>query len=260
MLEFTVSMKQSGFFVAGDEIYSYGQEYYDTGRVIGYGYQYIDLPRASQGKQIRIEMKISEDNAFSSFVVPRICNAKWVVRDYILVNRIPMVIDLFLIIFGICMAGVTAIFLVKNKEMYPLLCIALFSLGIGLWSFCSYNLMSLFFDDMRVKVFLEYGALYLTPIPMFDYFYKDAMCFPSKLRRGAYKLILALLIGFGVVAVVGQAAKSDSFSGIAWGKSFAFGADDRLSALYVWRQPPAASDGKCVLVHGCAADDRVCDI
>ena len=203
-------------FVAGEEIYSYGQEYYDTGRVIGYGYQYIDLPRASQGKQIRIEMKISEDNAFSSFVTPRICNAKWVVRDYILVNRIPMVIDLFLIIFGICMAGVTAIFLVKSKEMYPLLCIALFSLGIGLWSFCSYNLMSLFFDDMRIKVFIEYGALYLTPIPMFIYFYKDAMCFPSKLRRGAYKVILALLIIFGVVAVVGQATNLIHFPALLW--------------------------------------------
>lgn len=191
--------------VDGQEIYAYGQELYEKGKILGYGYQYIDLPEDYAGKSIKITLQISEDNAFSSFVIPRICNAKWVIRDFIFVNRIPMVINLFLIIFGICVAGVTIICMIKRKEIYPLLCIALFSFGIGLWSFCSYNLSLLFFDDMRVKVYCEFAALYLTPVPMFFYFYRDAMRFDSKLRKRAYFLLLGLLLIFEVVAFGGQA-------------------------------------------------------
>lgn len=186
----------------GEEIYRYGQELYEAGKLTGYGYQCISLPEAYEGRTLRIYLTVCEDAAFSSFDVPKIYDANWYVRDYLKENRIPLIINLFLIVFGICMLGVALVFIVSTRSLQwiKLLWVALFSIDIGLWSLCSYNLMFLFFDDLRRKVLLEFGMIYLLPIPVFAYFYEDVMREGGRVRKGIYWGILSLQILFSLTA------------------------------------------------------------
>lgn len=186
----------------GEEIYHYGQEFYEAGKLAGYGYQYINLPEDYEGRTLCIRLTVSEDAAFSSFDMPKLYDANWYVRDYLKENRIPLIINLFLTVFGICMIGVALVFIISMRsfQWLKLLWMALFSIGIGLWSLCSYNLTFLFYDDLRLKVFSEFGLLYLLPISVFAYFYEEAMQAGGRIRKNVYRAILALQILFTLTA------------------------------------------------------------
>ncbi len=190
----------------GEEIFRYGQELYEEGRLVGYGYHCIDLPEAYEGKSLRVKLLVCEDAAFSSFDTPRLYDANWYIRDYLKENRIPLIINIFLIVFGICMIGVSAVFIIRLKSLQwlKLLWVALFSIGIGCWSLCSYNLTFLLYDDLQWKVLSEFGMLYLLPVSVFAYFYKEAVGTESRLRKNIYVFIMSVQILFTVSAYVLQ--------------------------------------------------------
>lgn len=190
----------------GEEIFRYGQELYEEGRLVGYGYHCIDLPEAYEGKSLRVKLQVCEDAAFSSFDTPRLYDANWYIKDYLKENRIPLIINIFLIVFGICMIGVSAVFIIRLKSLQwlKLLWVALFSIGIGCWSLCSYNLTFLLYDNLQWKVLSEFGMLYLLPISVFAYFYKEAVSTESRFRKNTYVLILSAQIIFTVSAYLLQ--------------------------------------------------------
>lgn len=190
----------------GEEIYHYGQEFYEAGKLTGYGYQCINLPEDYEGRTLCVRLTVCEDAAFSSFDTPQIYDANWYVKDYLKENRIPLIINLFLVVFGICMLGVALVFTfsARSTQWLKLLWVALFSIDIGLWSICSYNLTFLFFDDLRLKVLSEFGLLYLLPISVFAYFYEDMMREGGRVRKGVYWGILALQILFTLSAYILQ--------------------------------------------------------
>ncbi len=190
----------------GEEIFRYGQELYEEGRLVGYGYHCIDLPEAYEGKSLRVKLLVCEDAAFSSFDTPRLYDANWYIRDYLKENRIPLIINIFLIVFGICMIGVSAVFIIRLKSLQwlKLLWVALFSIGIGCWSLCSYNLTFLLYDNLQWKVLSEFGMLYLLPVSVFAYFYKEAVGTESRLRKNIYVFIMSVQILFTVSAYVLQ--------------------------------------------------------
>lgn len=80
-----------------------------------------------------------------------------------------------------------------------------FSLGIGCWSLCSYDLIILFTYDMRVKAFLEYGALYVSPLFVLLYFWQDELITRYRAFYIAYKLLLTMQWIFVIVAFLLQA-------------------------------------------------------
>ncbi len=190
----------------GKEIYRYGQELYEQGKLVGYGYHYIDLPEDYEGKKLCVRLTVCEDAAFSSFDTPMLYDANWYIRDYLKENQITLMIDLFLIVFGICMTGVSFVFIfrLRGGRWMKLLWASLFSFGIGCWSLCSYNLTFLFFENLRWKVFMEFGMLYLLPISVFAYFYEEAMRTDKKGRKYGYWLILAAQLLFTLTAYLLQ--------------------------------------------------------
>lgn len=186
----------------GEEIFQYGEERYKEGKLVGYGYQCISLPQDYEGRRLSLKLTVTEDAAFSSFDTPQLYDANWYVKDYLKENRIPLIINLFLIVFGICVIGVTVVFLVRLRSLQwiKLLWVALFSIGIGGWSLCSYNLMFLFSDSLVSKVYMEFSLLYFLPIPVFAYFYVEAMRTKSRLRKNVYAVIMSLQLIFTLTA------------------------------------------------------------
>ncbi|MCM1102815.1 MAG: diguanylate cyclase [Clostridium sp.] len=192
--------------IDGEEIFQYGQDRYEADKLVGYGYQCINLPEDYEGKRLSLRLMVCEDAAFSSFDTPQLYDANWYVKDYLKENLIPLIINLFLIVFGMCVIGVAAVFLVRLRSLQwlKLLWVALFSIGIGGWSLCSYNLTFLFSDSLVWKVSMEFALLYLLPIPVFAYFYAEAMHTKSRIRKNVYVVIMALQLLFTVTAYVLQ--------------------------------------------------------
>lgn len=71
-------------------IYEYEKDLREEGKMVGYGYHFIHIPLGYQYSMITIVMHITENDAFSNFMIPDICNSDVVIRDYILQNRIQL--------------------------------------------------------------------------------------------------------------------------------------------------------------------------
>lgn len=189
-----------------EEIYHYGKELNEQNRLLGYGYHYISLPNDYMGKSLTIQLWITEDNAFSNLETPTICNSTNEMRDYVMQKKVPLAVNLFLIVFGICLLLVSVVFLESNYKFGKLVCVAGFSIGIGCWSLCNYDLITLFTYNLRVKVFMEFIALYVSPLFVLLYFWEEATRRRSNILKALYYLVLACQSIFLVVSLVLQAA------------------------------------------------------
>lgn len=191
-------------FLDGENIYSYGHDLKDAGKVLGYGYHYIELPKGDQERLLRIEFHVTENNAFSSVPVPRICNAKVVNRDFLRQNSLVLSLSCFMTMFGV-IVGVAAIFgFVYKKNYSKLLFVALFSLSIGCWIFANYNLLFIYTDRLDAKVYLEFGGLQLATLSILLYFRDDTL-HKSKKRQIIYRVLEIALSLYIFISFIGQA-------------------------------------------------------
>lgn len=188
-----------------EEIYHYGKELNEQDRLLGYGYHYINLPNDYMGKTLTIQLWITEDNAFTYLETPTICNSMNEMRNYVIQKKVPLAVNLFLIVFGICLLPVSMMFLESNCKFSKLVCVAGFSIGIGCWSLCNYDLITLFTYNLRVKVFMEFIALYASPLFVLLYFWEEATRRRSKILKALYYLALTCQSIFIVVSLVLQA-------------------------------------------------------
>lgn len=191
-------------YLDGECIYSYGHESFDQGKLVGYGYHHVLLPEDNIGKTLRIELLVTENDAFTTVELPQIYNSQVAVRDYLYENRIPLILCCFLIIFGIGVAVVSTVGILAQREFFQLLCAGLFSLFIGLWSFANYNLIFLFTDNLPMKAYIEYGALYIAPLFVLLYFRDGIKLHGKKYQKICFYALEILQGGFIVVALVGQ--------------------------------------------------------
>lgn len=197
-------------------LYAYGQELRKENQLLGYGYHFIHIPAIYANATIELTMHITEDDAFSNLTIPEICNSDVVIKDFVISNRVPLAINLFLLVFGILFFFVSIAFCLYDRKFFKLFCVGGFSLGIGCWSICNYDLIILFTHDLRVKAYVEFGALYITPLFVLLYFWKDTLVTRNKYFYFGYKLLLAAQSIFLIAAFALQALNVVHFPAVLW--------------------------------------------
>ncbi len=157
-------------FLEGKQIYSYGSQLRKENKLLGYGFHSIYLDDNYGNKNLKIELIATENESFGSVATPQLYNSYYIVKDYVREHVIPLSINLFLIVFGICFIFIACIITDIKGRRSRLAYLAIFSITVGLWSICNYDLIGLFAYDKRVKAYLEYGSLYIAPIFALLYF------------------------------------------------------------------------------------------
>lgn len=180
--------------------YEYGKELKKENKLLGYGYHYVHIPTDYQNGKLEVLLQVTEDDAFSSLTPPEICNNDVVQRDFIIQNRIPFAINIFLIVFGILLLLVSLIFCMKYKQFMKLICVGGFSVGIGLWSLCNYDLTMMFTYNLQLKTYMEYASFYIAPIFVLMYFWGDTFLTRYKVISVAYRILVVIQIIFTVTA------------------------------------------------------------
>lgn len=187
-------------FLDDVSVYQYGQEQYEAGTLVGYGYHFVNLPNDYAGKEVKVVCHIAVDNAYTRLQVPQICDGAKYLRQFVMDNKNDLAIDLFLLIFGLILMLVSVIFMASNKEFFKLLCAGSFSVGVAVWGLCNHDLIILFTYEPRVKTFMEFGALFCAPIPFIMYFWRDMHEYYDKVTRIIYDAIVVIQIVFTVTA------------------------------------------------------------
>lgn len=189
-------------FVDDEEIFEYGSDRLANRKTVGSGYQFVKFPNEYQGKHLRIELSMAEDNVFSKFDSVRIYEWENAYRVLITENRLPLFCGSFLVIFGLIVCVITIFALVYARKYIRLFCISLFSICMGLWTLCYYNVMQIFAVPLYLISLINYLTLYLAPIPLTVYLYEEVINLKYKLLKTLYYIFLAVELA-GVSVMIG---------------------------------------------------------
>lgn len=192
-------------YVDKELIYEFGTAPEERGRFIGYGTRFISLPTGSSGKKMMIEMTVTENNAFSSFSAPELYYRDSIFQSFYQKLAVPLGVSITLVIVGLCITIVTFLLFFKSVSMEKLFCIGVFSITIGCWSICSYNLDYLFTTSLLVKSYLEYFSLYILLLPLLLYFREDVVQRNRIWEKIVFSILICVNVLLLIVASVGQA-------------------------------------------------------
>lgn len=181
-------------FINDEQIYEYGHDRMALNKTVGSGYLLINLPDKYEGQNLRLHLTVSEDNAFSQLDSLRIYEWKNIYRAILTENRIPLFVGCFLTVFGLVTCIITAFALIFSIKYIKILCVSMFSICMGLWTLCYYNVILIFSIPLYSICLLEYLSLYLAPIPLILYLWEDVMALKQKYMHTIYRLLLIIQI------------------------------------------------------------------
>lgn len=189
-----LQIKQAAVTVSidGEPIHQYGQERIERNKTVGSGYLPVDLPDDYAAKTLKLQFTVAEDKAFSRFEPIRVYEWKNIYRIILTENRIPLFLGCFLTIFGLVTCCITFLAMLFSQKFTRILCISLFSVCIGLWTLCYYNVLLIFTMPLYTISLLEYLSLYLAPIPLIIYMREDAFALKRPVIRTAYWVLFAV--------------------------------------------------------------------
>lgn len=188
-------------FIDGQMVYEYGYDRFMEGKTVGTGYQFVDFPNNYKGKTLVIKFCVTEDNVFSRLDSIRIYDWKDAYRVIITENRIPLFLGSFLVIFGLVTGVITIIVLAVSTKFLKIFCVSMFSICMGLWTLCYYDVILIFSIPLYSVSLLEYVSLYLLPIPMTVYMYSDVASLENKVLKILYWLLLSVQLIFITIAM-----------------------------------------------------------
>lgn len=188
-------------FVDADQIYQYGWDRFNQHKTIGSGYLTVELPDNYAEKTLKLSLTVGEDRSFTRFDPIRIYEWKNIYRVILTENRIPLFLGCFLTIFGLVTCIITVFAMLFSGRFLRILCVSLFSICIGLWTLCYYNVLLIFSMPLYLISLLEYLSLFLAPIPLVIYMREDVSILNRPLMTRLYHLLLTVQIAATTVTI-----------------------------------------------------------
>lgn len=188
-------------YVDGELVYSYGQDRAMENKTVGSGIQFINFPTEYQGKKLRIEWLVTENEAFTRLDPIRIYDWENAYKALLTENRLPMFLGSFFTMFGLVVLVITMFAVLISKKFIRMIYVALFSICMGVWTLCYYNVMAVFSIPLYSISLMEYIALYLAPVPLIIYMYDNVKNLKHSVFKAVYWILLVMQVGFDVVII-----------------------------------------------------------
>ena len=181
--------------------YQYGQERVEKNKATGSGYLLINFYDEYKGKTLRLEYVVTENNAFSK--LSEVWISEWgnAYRYIITQNRLPMLAGCFLIVFGVMMTLVLTFAVTVSTKYVNVLCLAIFSICIGIWTLCYYNIMIVFSIPLYSISLMEYMSLFLSPLPIMAYVYTFVKELNRKILLWIYYVLFCVQLVLSIVTI-----------------------------------------------------------
>lgn len=188
-------------YVDGQRIYEYGHERLENNDTIGSGIQLINFSNANKGKDLKIVLEVSENNAFSKMDAIWISEWSDAYQLILAENRLPFFLGAFLVVFGIVVTTIL-IFVVATSPQYTnILLLSIFAICMGIWTLCYHNVILLFPVPLYSVTLIEYMSLFMAPLPIIGYMYSYVKQLESKRLMLCYKTLLGLQFISTVVSI-----------------------------------------------------------
>lgn len=153
-----------------EPFFSFGKESYEKGQMIASGYMWIPLPDSASGQPVTIVYHILRNGAFSSVWTPRVGDSVNFVRDTFSEDSAEIWLCLFFALLGIILTLIFLPFSFRYKELRCFLYIGIFCVLTSGWMLTYNYSVDIITSDYMRNTYIEYGCLYLMPIPLIAFF------------------------------------------------------------------------------------------
>lgn len=187
----------------GENCYSYGEDLFEEGKIIGSGYHFADLPDDAGGMPFTVTITAGERNAFTSLSPLQVAGADEIYPAFVGRNFYNLLIAVFMILLGFISAGGSLVAVFWKKRYRRLIYIGMFVLLLGIWILCNEKTMQIFSSNLRYSTILEYVSLYTAEIPFFcliRFMRQDA----EKWKKIAMDIVVAYAMVFAMVTSILQ--------------------------------------------------------
>ena len=187
-------------YVDGKLIYTYGHEIADAGRMVGSGYHFVSVPEGSAGKNVRIVINVTEDNAFSSIPSIHIVPADMAMVDFAREHMMLLMVSVFLYVLGMVLMVGSLIGILLRNGFRQVIWVGSFSFLVGTWSMCTSKVIQLFSGNLSLNTTIEYMSLYLAIVPLFVQLYYQSVG-QVRWKKIALLCCVTALVGYTGVAL-----------------------------------------------------------
>lgn len=187
--------------IDGDVVYEYGFDRIAKNKSVGSGTQFIDFPDTYAGKEIQIEFYVDENQAFTYLEEINVYHWRYATQILLTENRLPMLLGVFLLIFGLVAILITMFIVVLSPKYIRLFLISAFSVCMGIWTLCYYDVMTVFTIPLYSSALMEYMALFLAPIFILGYMYDLVKRLENKWWTLSYWVLFVIQILFVSTAI-----------------------------------------------------------
>lgn len=200
-LTYYVRQSTIKMYVDNNGFYYYGQDRVQLGKTVGAGIQIIDFPDNMGGKNLRIHLTVTEDNAFSGFDPIKLSEWDASYKSIISENRLALFTSSFLVVFGVVATIVTIFGVMYSRRYARILLLSSFSIFMGFWTLCFHDIHIIFPIPTYSASLLEYMMLLLAPIPILGYLLGIVIELKNKPTLIAFNIIYAIQILLSTVTI-----------------------------------------------------------
>lgn len=194
VLRLHISQAAVNVYVDDELVYEYGHDRIAQDKTVGSGLLFVNFPGAYQDRLLKLDLTVSEDKAFSSLHTISVYEWQNIYKVLLTENRVPLFLGCFLVIFGAVTCCITVYALLFSRKFLRILCVSLFSVCVGLWTLCYYNVIMVFSMPLYSICLLEYLSLYLAPIPLLVYMGEDVKVLGNRSMQVIYRILLTIQI------------------------------------------------------------------
>ncbi len=189
-------------YVDDEFIFSYGMSELESGKMILGGYNYINLPADSSGKELRVKFLFSENDAWTNINTPFIDDAADVHLD-ILGEYMPQVLcGTFLILFSLGLTLLGILMIGRNADGMPLVYTGIFAFIIGGWTITNVPILGILSGNRMLTMLVEYFSVYVGMIPVFLFLKHMRRDAKNKFLNVTLEILLCANILLIVVTIV----------------------------------------------------------
>lgn len=187
--------------VEGKTVYEYGRENFMTGRTVGSGYHFVDLPADASGRGISITLTFAE--SFMSNARPDIelTSGADMFRKFVSESSGVIFIDLFLLLLGVVLLIVSLAFVPVNRDYLELTGTGLFSIVAATWGLCSQKVPEIIGLSITTNSILEFTLLYASPM-VFLILILSSRRDISRNKRCVLRILLLISVVFFLIAML----------------------------------------------------------
>lgn len=193
-ISFKTTLSSVKVFVEDSLIYSFGDEYVESGRMLPKMHNFVQLPSGFQGKELVIEITSQEDDSFSGFSPVYIGGYNDIRNTLVQQKRLPMAIGIYLCLLGFMLMILAPFVAFSQNHDFSIFLSATTSLFMGLYILCYNDVFFFIADNPSLYTFIEYFSLFIIPASI--------MGFILTAGQTRYYLQGIILLAFNLVFVI----------------------------------------------------------